>query len=386
MGANFQFQTGEINQREKSLQLYLLEQNKETETRYYSASVFIHFLLFASALLASVFHTPPPKSETIEFEISASPMAPPPPPQALHQIQSDTEEKTEGSVKHISVPKVLNNKVQKAKANTTKIPTIPKNTSLKAFRHDSTVNVPATLDDIETPELDQPVISVPSKITATDLEKEIKNTKVDTSQLIAENSKVIEDEAASADSETQELADEIRNQNQQSAAAILFANKARRSAELAHAKGLLAAQEREGVEKRGSIINNMKKSWGEGISKNGTNSGQNNGPATNGLIRKLEDLRQKPGNPIPQYANEERLVGQQGQINFVGFVNKDGVLTQLKMIRSTGYTNLDSKTLAALKQWRFFPGQEGWVEIPFRWDLRGGAKEMPAMLKRAANK
>ena len=86
-----------------------------------------------------------------------------------------------------------------------------------------------------------------------------------------------------------------------------------------------------------------------------------------------------PGNPIPQYSKEERLYGQQGYVVFEAYISKSGVPAQFKQTRSTGYRNLDAKTLQALKKWKFYPGQEGWVEIPFSWDLQGGPQETPAL-------
>lgn len=121
---------------------------------------------------------------------------------------------------------------------------------------------------------------------------------------------------------------------------------------------------------------------GRGVGNNGANQA---GSALAGYpegIRSLDQLRQYPGNPKPQYANEERLAGHQGKITLIAYVNKNGTLSNFKMLQSTGWQNLDRKTLMALKQWKFYPGQEGWVELPFSWDLRGGPQQMPTYLRR----
>jgi len=102
----------------------------------------------------------------------------------------------------------------------------------------------------------------------------------------------------------------------------------------------------------------------------------------NGPIRSLEDIRQMPGNKRPQYDNEDRFQGRQGEIAFLAFVSSEGRITELKLIKATGHRTLDSKTLKAIRDWKFYPGQEGWVEIPFRWDLKGGPQEMPTTLRR----
>ena len=67
---------------------------------------------------------------------------------------------------------------------------------------------------------------------------------------------------------------------------------------------------------------------------------------------------------------------------FYAYVNKDGSLSQFKLGKSTGYRNLDGKTLAALKKWKFYPGQEGWVEMPFKWALSGEAMEAGGQLRK----
>lgn len=104
-------------------------------------------------------------------------------------------------------------------------------------------------------------------------------------------------------------------------------------------------------------------------------SGNSNG------VRSLDQLRQMPGNARPQYSYQERLKGHQGAVVFWAYVNKEGFLTEFKQVQTTGYSNLDSKTLESLKRWRFYPGQEGWVELPFKWDLKGGPQEMPTLLR-----
>ena len=120
--------------------------------------------------------------------------------------------------------------------------------------------------------------------------------------------------------------------------------------------------------------------WGEGAGQKG--QGENSvgqAPEGAGDIRGLENIRQMPGNPRPSYSENERAQRQQGEVIFWAYVSKDGRLVEFKQTKSTGHSSLDQKTLAALKQWKFYPGQEGWVEIPFRWDIRGWPQEMSAL-------
>lgn len=108
----------------------------------------------------------------------------------------------------------------------------------------------------------------------------------------------------------------------------------------------------------------------------GTGTGAGTGA---GEVRGIESLRQMPGNPKPSYSEAERLQRQQGEVIYLAYVDRSGRPVQFKQTKSTGHSNLDQKTLAALKEWKFYPGQEGWVEIPFRWDIRGGPQEMSAL-------
>ncbi len=121
---------------------------------------------------------------------------------------------------------------------------------------------------------------------------------------------------------------------------------------------------------------------GEGDGTSAGTSAMAGAGVGDGNVRKLEDLRQMPGNLKPEYDTEERVKGLSGSIVLYGFVTKEGRLSEFKMIQSTGHRSLDKKTLVALKKWKFYPGQEGWVELPFKWDLKGGVQQKPTLLKR----
>lgn len=101
-----------------------------------------------------------------------------------------------------------------------------------------------------------------------------------------------------------------------------------------------------------------------------------------GQVRGLGDLIQMPGNPKPRYSIEERRRGEQGLVVFWAYINSSGRPTRFYKVESTGYKNLDQKTLSALSRWRFKAGQEGWVELPFSWALTGGPVEAPSLLRR----
>jgi TonB family protein len=111
-------------------------------------------------------------------------------------------------------------------------------------------------------------------------------------------------------------------------------------------------------------------------------SGGGGGGVAANEVRSLNELRQKPGNEHPIYDSDDRFHGRQGDVSFLAYISKEGAPVKFKMLQSSGFRELDAKTLKAIRNWKFYPGQEGWVEIPFRWDLKGGPQEMPATLRR----
>lgn len=176
-----------------------------------------------------------------------------------------------------------------------------------------------------------------------------------------------------------EAEEKARNQ-----AAIAAANKAAaekaaltRAAE-AQASALAASRAAaQGKAQNSSGLNAM------GTNAKGTSSGNPSGIAgVTGPVRSLQELKQMPGNKRPAYSNEDRLAGHQGDVAFLAYISKEGRISDLKMLKSTGFRSLDLETLRSIKQWRFYPGQEGWVEIPFKWDLKGGPQELPTLLRR----
>lgn len=108
----------------------------------------------------------------------------------------------------------------------------------------------------------------------------------------------------------------------------------------------------------------------------------NNQDAT--AIRTLEQLKQVPGNEVPKYSSDDRLHKRQGDVTFWAYVNKQGTLEKFKLVESTGFRELDFKTLRVLRSWKFYPGQQGWVEIPYSWSLKGEAQIKPTTLRRSS--
>ncbi len=249
----------------------------------------------------------------------------------------------------------------------------------------STYSGPTNIDDIDMPELAQVSSEDLSDNTHSSLSfDEIKKSfdeidAQDSKKIVAMNNEfehLNSEELASIDKENEN----IKEQN-----ASLDDLVSRRKSELAQEKRNLGIQKRRVMHSSNasgdySSSSVERKEVGQG--SGGDHKNSTSGTATAGVIRKLEDLRQVPGNLKPEYEIEDRVQGLSGNIVVYGYVTKNGTISSFKLIQSTGHQSLDQKTLNALKKWRFYPGQEGWVELPFKWDLKGGVQQKPTLLKR----
>lgn len=101
-----------------------------------------------------------------------------------------------------------------------------------------------------------------------------------------------------------------------------------------------------------------------------------------GEAKALSEFKQKAGNNRPSYDEQDRREGRAGLVVFLAYINNGGSLQDFQLLSSSGHRTLDLKTLKALRNWKFQPGQEGWVEMPFQWDLKGGVQEAPSTLRR----
>ena len=253
--------------------------------------------------------------------------------------------------------------------------------------------VPATIEDIAAPDLDfDGVVAAQTGNLGDDaLENEFKN--IDKS-----NAAVLRAQKSELDEETRLIADEqdmalqaLENENKATARAMEDSLKATRSKNAAALAQIKASEQAstERAAKEAALAAAKARAVGEGTAQAGRGTGKTGSEkSSSGLagdpssVRSLEQLRQVPGNPKPQYSPDERLRREQGVVAFHAYISKQGQPTQFRITKSTGFRNLDGKTLAALKKWKFYPGQEGWVEIPISWNIRGGVEEMPTLLRR----
>jgi TonB family protein len=268
--------------------------------------------------------------------------------------------------------------------------------------------VPASLEDIQDPELDQGALATTAehsklnedfnddyenvnRTQAAALEKEKEQMENMATAVAAEQDeslKALNDQNAE---EAEKLAAYNKSLKQKNAQAVASAVAAEEDAAQAAAAARAAAAQKareEAAAKAAAVAaaNAANSGTGKGDGAGAGNSGSSE--ASNAVagaptgVRSLDQLRQMPGNPRPQYSPEERLHGHMGKVGFLAYITKEGQPTQFRMIKSTGFQNLDSKTLTALKKWRFYPGQEGWVELPFQWDLKGETQEAGGLLRK----
>lgn len=175
------------------------------------------------------------------------------------------------------------------------------------------------------------------------------------------------------------IADENRQKKAQAQAAELAAAEARYQAS-AKAAAQAAAQAAEADRAQAAAAAMAKQGELQG-SKGGASE-----PHQESSVRPLEDIKQMPGNERPIYDEDDRLAGRGGQVVFYAFITNAGQPSDFKLIQSSGHKSLDLKTLKAIRGWKFYPGQEGWIEIPFQWDLKGEPTAIGGTLRKVSQK
>ncbi|MBO9665421.1 MAG: TonB family protein [Bdellovibrio sp.] len=274
--------------------------------------------------------------------------------------------------------------------------------------------VPATIDDIDSPELDAGELAS-AKVAANmneDFNEDFDRVDSHKAQDLDKERAQMDAMAAALTSDQEESLKSVESQNQEEAAALATNQQNLRKKNAKAIASALASEraaadaaareqsQRDAAERAAVLAAARAAQSGNGANGSGGGRGeaQGNGAGNNGLeqagneiagaptgIRSLDQLRQMPGNPRPQYDIEERRRGDTGKASFIAYITKEGVPVKFRQTRSTGHANLDSKTLAALKKWRFYPGQEGWVEMPFQWDIKGDAEQDGGRLRAAVS-
>jgi protein TonB len=97
-------------------------------------------------------------------------------------------------------------------------------------------------------------------------------------------------------------------------------------------------------------------------------------------------LRQLPGNQPPKYSRDMRLKQMQGRGQLVYFVNKEGKVSEVKLAKSTGHSELDQAAKEAFAKYKFVPGQEGYTLHEFEFSLKGPAESDAGRLRTTYNR
>lgn len=330
-------------------------------------SISIHGLLLASTFwLPSII----PQREVIEFEITETQLTTPAPAPALApEVKTETPAPVAAANEPIAKPAI----VKTPKASQPKAPKVAAAVAAAVTQTDADVEEETPLPEFNPDDLDETLDQV--DVSNADAEESMKELGEDMDQL-AEDLEAQKDETLKAlAAETQKnaeaealarkkaLAQEIaraRWQRDQEAKAAAQAAAARASA--AKAAAAASADKSAQAARQQSALN-------------GSGTGQGN-------VRKLSQLRQMPGNKKPMYDVPDRMAGKEGRVSLVAYIGSTGSIQKIKMLQSSGHRTLDQKTLFAIQQWRFYPGQEGWVEIPFEWTLKGDLQEKPTQLRR----
>lgn len=369
--------------------------------RFITLSAMAHVVFFAGVFTLAVPMFEQPKTETVTIEIedaglplprgeraspSASAIAAPAQAPQVAPEETSKDELASAADDVVVAARKPREAAKPAPAARTNV------ADVRPMATESDVEVPEKIDDLEAEELEESqfLAAAAGQYEGGELDKNF--AKIDEKSADGVNGA-----RAELDREADRMAqddlgeiEKLDRENQESAKAMAAradALKRKNAAALAAARAQEnAARERAEREQAarlaGAARGDEAATAVKGDGGTGSSAGAGRAAGVPGGVRALENLRQMPGNPKPAYSESERFAKHQGTASFVAYVNREGYPTQFRQVRSSGHANLDGKTLAALKKWRFYPGQEGWVEIPMRWDLRGGVHETSALANR----
>lgn len=83
-------------------------------------------------------------------------------------------------------------------------------------------------------------------------------------------------------------------------------------------------------------------------------------------------------NKAPVYPMLSRKRKEQGTVWLLLLVSKEGVVTELKLKKTSGFARLDQAALQAVKKWKFQPARKQgqpidyWYELPLKFSLQQG--------------
>ena len=103
--------------------------------------------------------------------------------------------------------------------------------------------------------------------------------------------------------------------------------------------------------------------------------------SSQGSARSYLDLKQAQGNPAPKYPMQARLQKRQGQVELLYLVTPQGKVRELKILKSSGFRDLDQAAVDAVSKYKFVAGQEGWARHPIVFNLKGPSETLPSRLR-----
>jgi TonB family protein len=332
-------------------------------------SVLVHIGMLAALLFMNVSSEHKSEALTVEFSGDLNQSAVTAEPLQLQEV-AITEKEIQPTPQPVApVAKVETDEIvlptkpaKKEKPESKVAKTLPQaNRPAVQAKEDSPVEPEVTQED--SPVV-LPIIQE-AKIDAEPVSEELKEQEVveDLAKIDAEEA----EKMAAVQAQMQKEADEevekqIQEQNAQ--AELLQKKNAEEAARLAQLEE--DRRKKEAALAAATAIAAEKAAQATAAKQGSTNSGSGNGD-----VRALADLKQMPGNSIPKYDSNDRLNQRKGDVAFLAMVSKEGKITPVKLLKSSGHRELDAKTLKAIKSWRFYPGQEGLVEIPMKWELTG---------------
>jgi TonB family protein len=391
--------------------LYFSNSSQQTDSsKYFGVSIFLHVALAAGCAFVTVpmlqkINTP----ITIEI-LDAAPIEPLKIKQIITEVSKGEKVKATRGAKMIRSPRasslldatesdIISVPVAKSKTSRAKMATMKTKTgggkSLVATSAPSRAGIPETIEDIQAEQLDLDTVSVAQlgALGEDELESDFKNIDKKSDAALRAQKSAMDAEARMISDEQDQALAAIENDNKAQARAMadsLKTTRTKNAATLAQIKASeQAAAERAARDESDRRNKALAAANANGMGDQGRGRGESGADQTAkaaagnpNAVRSVDSLRQVPGNPKPQYATDERIRREQGQVIFHAFVTAQGTLENFKLVRSTGYKNLDGKSLSALKKWKFYPGQQGWVEIPQVWNLKGDIEKMPTLLRR----
>lgn len=118
-----------------------------------------------------------------------------------------------------------------------------------------------------------------------------------------------------------------------------------------------------------------------GVDKAAQNAGNEQGSVNN--PRSYLQLKQKPGNIPPTYPEAARLQGEQGRTQLRYYVDENGKISDLQVMKSSGSALLDNAAVNAISKYQYLPGQSGWTTHPVNFTLVGQQVQTPGRLRTA---